>query len=77
MIATKSIHELLAQGPDALSALSETELVELLRPYFPATRSAVLPDERPQKVGVEHRLVMSALAANKDALAALKTARSK
>lgn len=47
----KTIHEILSD-PDSLSKLSTTELSNLLAPFIPAARKAVLPEERPVKTGM-------------------------
>ena len=51
---TKTIHELLSD-PDSLAKLSTAELTALLAPFIPAARKAVLPEEKPFKVGMAIR----------------------
>lgn len=68
----QNIKEFLKEHPiEKLAELPDTELKMLLAPYFPDTRRAMLPIEKPKKVGVEQRAMMEAFAANKDAINAL------
>lgn len=72
----KSMNDLLAEGPEALAALSPEELKAALAPYIPLSRQPVLPSEKSSpKQGVNHKLVLSALADNAAAIAALRAAR--
>ena len=48
--------------PDALAKLTDPELIELLKPYIPASRQAVMPEERVKKEGVAVKYVKSMLA---------------
>ncbi len=61
-----TIQELLSTPPEQLIALSEQELKNLLEPFIPATRLALLPPEKPRKLGVEMRAIKDAIGANKD-----------
>ncbi len=49
-----TIHSLLSD-PDKLVAMSDSELRAALAPFIPPSRKAVLPEEKPQKVGVQMR----------------------
>ena len=56
----KSIHEILSD-PEALLALTDEQLRELLEPYIPATRKAMLPEEKPSKLGLHTRVMMDVM----------------
>lgn len=52
----RPISELLSD-PEALSKLPLEELTKLLAPYIPEVRKAVLPEEKPSKLGLGTRVV--------------------
>lgn len=58
---TKTIHEILSD-PEALLALSDEQLKTLLAPYIPETRKALLPEEKPSKLGMSARVMRDVLA---------------
>lgn len=55
-----TIHELLS-NPEKLLALSNDELKKLLEPYIPAARKALLPQEKPGKLGMHARVMFDVL----------------
>ncbi len=59
-----NITEILAD-PDKIKSLNDEALGKLLAPYIPLTRQAVLPDDKPEKIGLELKLVRSLLAQQK------------
>jgi hypothetical protein len=61
-----TIQEILARPPEELEAMSDTELFHLLEQFIPATRLALLPPEKPRKLGVEMRAIKDAIGANKE-----------
>lgn len=60
---------------EELHTMPDDKLKVLLSPYFPFARRAMLPTEKPKKVGVAARAAMEALEKNKDAIAALLKSR--
>ena len=52
----KSIHEILSD-PEALMKLTDEQLKSLLAPYIPETRKALLPEEKPSKIGLGARVM--------------------
>lgn len=70
------MNEFLTEHPiEELQSMSDAQLKALLEPYFPATRHAMLPTEKPRKIGVGTRAVLDAIDKNKDAIEALLKAR--
>lgn len=55
-MTTKSIHEILTDV-ESLLKLSDEELKKLLEPYIPAARKALLPEEKPSKIGIGTRVM--------------------
>jgi len=53
---SNSIHSILTD-PEALLKLSDERLKALLAPYIPDARKAILPEEKPSKIGVSARLL--------------------
>ena len=72
---TVTIEDILNTTPEELSLLSNDKLKELLAPLFPAARKAILPPDKPKKMGVQDRLMRDILEQNKDAIAAFKKER--
>lgn len=77
-LPAKSIHEILSD-PESLMALSTDDLKKLLEPYIPATRHALLPEEKPSKLGLHSRVMKDFFADPRiaEGLARLKDARLK
>lgn len=72
----KTILEFLKDHPiEELFTLPDAQLKDLLAPYFPETRRALLPTEKPRKLGVGNRAIMQALVDNQDQINALLAAR--
>jgi hypothetical protein len=63
-----TIKEILERPPEELLALSDAELRNLLEPFFPATRTPLLPQEKARKLGVEVRAMKDAVENSKDDL---------
>lgn len=66
-----NINDLLDQ-PDKLLALSQEELKDLLKPYFPAARVPLMPPEKAQKQGVEKNVFNQLLASMRPEIDALR-----
>lgn len=63
-----TLDELLNLSPSELAKLSNTELESILSPYYTAARQALLPPHKPQKQGLDYRLISAYIEANKDKL---------
>jgi hypothetical protein len=71
-----TINEFLEKYPvEDLAKLSDAQLARMLEPYFPLARRAMLPTEKPKKIGVANRALMEAVDKNKDAINAILAAR--
>ncbi len=63
-----NINDLLADGtPEKLAALATAELDELLKPYYPATRTPVLPPEKAPKQTAQAAMIMEFIKNNQAA----------
>lgn len=72
----QTITDFLKSHPiEELHTLPDDQLKALLAPYFPFARRAMLPTEKPSKIGVGARAAMEAIERNKDAIAALLASR--
>lgn len=47
----------LLDDPEKLLAMTDEQLRQALAPYIPETRKAVLPEEKPSKIGVSTRVM--------------------
>ncbi len=56
-----TIDELLNLDPDELIKLSTPKLMEILAPYYPTARKALLPPDKPVKKGLEYKLISAYL----------------
>lgn len=70
----RKIHDILSD-PEKLLLLSDTELKTLLAPFIPLARKAVLPEEKPAKVGIAMR-TMKEFLSNPEILAQMDAARA-
>lgn len=54
-----NISDILARDPEELLKLTDEQLKELLAPFFPAVRQALLPPEKSRKIGLDRRMIES------------------
>ena len=60
---------------EKLDAMSDVEISNLIRPYFPAVRTPVLPSGKAKKVGIGHRVAQDMMQENAAEIEALLLAK--
>lgn len=63
-----TLKELLLLPPNELMKLSSSELDTILAPYYEDSRKPLLPPKKPEKHGLDYRLIAAYIEANKDKL---------